>query len=197
MSASSRHPDEPPEGGRVALAYESRLNTEPGQNCELLFAAHQQRLLRAAYRITGNMADAEDVAQSVFLRLLRTGAEEVDHPESYLYRAAINGALDVMRRRTADRSVALDEAAELHSVRPEGAPDRAASSRELRTWLRQALSSLSPRAAEMFVLRYLEDCSNRDIARITGSSAGVVAVTLFHARAKLRRQFQTFVRGKR
>src|SRR5437764_10017082 len=61
-----------------------------------LFAAHYGRVLAAAYRITGNMADAEDVAQSLFLRLGRGEIPEADNVEAYLYRAAVNGALDLL-----------------------------------------------------------------------------------------------------
>jgi RNA polymerase sigma-70 factor (ECF subfamily) len=61
-----------------------------------LFGEHHKRVLRAAYRITGNMADAEDVAQIVFLRLASANGP-VTNAGSYLHRAAINGALDLLR----------------------------------------------------------------------------------------------------
>src|SRR3974390_1207253 len=64
-----------------------------------LFAEHHRRVLLAAYRITGSMADAEDVAQTVFLRLGNGENLDLKNAASYLYRAAINGALDLLRRR--------------------------------------------------------------------------------------------------
>src|SRR5207248_8435750 len=102
-------------GGRVAVASQPRPETERMVYVEQLFAEHHQRVLRAAYRITGSMADAEDVAQSVFVRLLQGASEAVEKPESYLYRAAINGALDLLRRREADRIAPLDFAADIAS----------------------------------------------------------------------------------
>ena len=59
-----------------------------------VFADHRELVFRAAYRMTGDASDAEDVLQTVFLRLARRA--EVDlapSPASYLHRAAINDLL--------------------------------------------------------------------------------------------------------
>jgi len=64
-----------------------------------LFAKHHRRVLLAAYRVTGNMADAEDVTQTVFLRLAISTGSPAQNTASYLYRAGVNGALDLLRRR--------------------------------------------------------------------------------------------------
>lgn len=161
-----------------------------------LFRAHSERVLRAAYRITGNMADAEDVAQAVFLRLAGT-CGEIDNPESYLYRAAINGALDLIRRRSSNREVDLEVASGVADRAPEQSPERQLSNRELGQWLRRAIAGLSARSAEMFVLRYIEDRSIREVAQVLGTSRAVVAVTLHQARAKLKKQFLSYKRGER
>src|SRR6266853_4759072 len=75
------------------------------------FRAHHGLVFRTAYRITGNAGDAEDALQTVFLRLLRRGrnADPLENAESYLRRAAINAALDVIRSRQADQSVPLPD----------------------------------------------------------------------------------------
>jgi RNA polymerase sigma factor (sigma-70 family) len=74
---------------------------------ERAFRAHHSLVFRTAYRITGNPGDAEDVLQTVFLRLLRRSrtADPLENCESYLRQAAINAALDVIRSRQADRTV--------------------------------------------------------------------------------------------
>lgn len=181
----------------MAVAYDAITQVEPLPTLEQLFWSHQDRVIRAAYRITGNMADAEDVAQTVFLRLVSSPQEAIDKPESYLYRAAINGALDLLRSRKRGREVELEQAHEVVSSGSSVSPEQKQGDRELRNWLRQALTQLSPRTAEMFVLRYFEERDNREIARMLGTSQAVVAVMLHQARGKLKKQFRAFERGER
>lgn len=161
-----------------------------------LFGEHHRRVLRAAYRITGSMADAEDVTQSVFLRLARDGSY-VANASSYLYRAAINGSLDLLRRRKTACAEPLEEAAGMTTTAYESSPEFQLSSRELGEALRNAISELSPRAAEMFALRYLEERGNREIAALMRTSQAVVAVTLHHARSKLKKRLIEMNRGRR
>ena len=181
----------------MAVAHKPTLNMEESVRLEQLFRAHHRRVLRAAYRITGNMSDAEDVAQSVFLRL--SGAEQVviDAAESYLFRAAINGALDLLRSRQRGQEVSLELASEVATSAPASSPEQQLSSIEVRRWLRQALATLTPRSAEIFVLRYIEGLDNREIARMLNASTVLVAVTLHQARAKLKKQFERNKRGIR
>lgn len=145
---------------------------------ESTFREYHGLVFRTAYRITGNAADAEDVLQVVFLRLLRrkSGPEAMDHPEGYLRRAAINASLDVIRSRQASRNVEL--------------PDDLSSNEtpELRRALSGALAQLKPRAAEVFTLRFLEGFTNQQIAKMLGMSQVLVAVTVHRTRQQLRKQ---------
>lgn len=157
-----------------------------------LFREHNRRVLSAAYRITGSMADAEDVTQAVFLRLAVSSGVPARNTGSYLYRAAINGAIDLLRRRKTASSEPLEEAATVASAGLGSSPESEASSRQLGEWLRTAIAELSPRAAEMFTLRYLEEVGNREIAAMMGTTQAVVAVTLHHARSKLKKRLREF-----
>jgi RNA polymerase sigma-70 factor (ECF subfamily) len=141
-------------------------------------------IFRTAYRITGNCADAEDVLQAVFLRLLRRdrSAEPLDNPESYLRRAAINASLDVVRSRQEASSVPLEES-------PPGPGDQ----RELRDGLRRALATLNARSAELFALRFFEGYSNPEIARMVGLSQVHVAVLLHRTRKQLQREVRSYL----
>lgn len=167
-----------------ALA-EERAVTSPSE-FERVFRAHHLLVFRTAYRITGNAADAEDVLQTVFLRLLRREAEAevLENEESYLRRAAINAALDVMRSRRTDRTVELEDLpAEVGREDP----------RELRQVLGRALAQLKPRAAEIFALRFLEGFSNPQIARMLGISQVLVAVIVHRTRQQLRRELGAYL----
>jgi RNA polymerase sigma-70 factor, ECF subfamily len=143
---------------------------------ELTFRAHHGLVFRTAYRITGNAADAEDVLQTVFLRLVRRslGGEPWDNPESYLRRAAINAALDVIRSRRAEGAV------ELTMDLPHD------DAGELRRALAAAMAQLPTRSAEVFTLRFLEGFTNPEIAKIMGISRVLVAVIVHRARQQLR-----------
>jgi len=170
--------------------------TLPLTGLSQLFAEHHRRVLMAAYRITGSMADAEDVAQAVFLRLASADGP-VTNASSYLYRAAINGALDLLRRRKSAQTEPLELAAYAAAAGSGSSPEAEASSRELGALLRIAIGELPPRAAEMFILRYVEEHGNREIAALMGTSQAVVAVTLFNARSRLKKRLSEFERGRR
>jgi RNA polymerase sigma-70 factor (ECF subfamily) len=138
-------------------------------------------VFRTAYRITGNAADAEDVLQTVFLRMLHrsTSAEKLESEEGYFRRAAINAALDILRSRQSDRTVELTDL-------PGGkTPNETA---DLRRALAQALSKLEPRSAEVFTLRFLEGFTNPQIAAMLGISQVLVAVIVHRTRRQLRKE---------
>jgi RNA polymerase sigma-70 factor (ECF subfamily) len=162
---------------------------------ERIFREHAKRVLSAAYRVTGRAEDAEDVLQTVFMRLVRReGGGLDDNPSAYLHRAAVNAALDVVRSRRASRATPLDETAAGRLVAAEsGAAERRVASDEIRDEVRRALGLLSPRAAEIFTLRYFEDFDNHEIARMLGSSRSTVAVILHRARQRVREAIRPHV----
>jgi RNA polymerase sigma-70 factor (ECF subfamily) len=143
-------------------------------------------VFRTAYRITGNTADAEDVLQTVFLRLLRREprAEALEKEESYLRRAAINAALDVVRARRTDRRVELQDFP---------ADPCRGNALELRQALGRALARLKPRSAEILALRFLEGFSNAQIARMFGISRVLVAVIVHRTRQQLRKELASYL----
>lgn len=158
---------------------------------EQAFRAHHSLVFRTAYRITGNAGDAEDVLQTVFLRMLRRGrsADPLENAESYLRRAAINAALDVIRSRQASQTVPLPE--EPSGLVPT-APAQANVS-GLRQALAQAMAQLKPRPAEIFALRFIEGLSNQEIAQALGISQVLVAVIVHRTRQQLRKQLRPYL----
>jgi len=157
---------------------------------ESLFRAHHRRVFRTAQRITGSAADAEDVLQTVFLRLIK-GQETYDlsqNPEAYLSRAAINAALDLLRSRARAKSVGLDEADSKSLASKFQSPEVEHADRELQKLVRHAVARLGRTAGEMFVLRYFEGYDNQEIAGRLNTSPLVVGVVLHRARTKLRKE---------
>src|SRR5262245_22233834 len=94
------------------------------RDLEGLFCEHHDRVFRAAYRVTGSVVDAEDVLQTVFLRLSRRGNVSLEpNPGSYLHRAAINAALDLMRQRARTESIPIDDVAPILAANPSFSPE--------------------------------------------------------------------------
>jgi RNA polymerase sigma-70 factor (ECF subfamily) len=164
---------------------------------ERIFTDNHAMVFRAAYRITGNAGDAEDALQTVFLRMLKRdpAADPVDNIPSFLHRAAVNAALDLMRARRNIRNVPLDELEPVLAESAHRSPERAQSSGEIRDWLRGALARLNPRIAQMFVLRFFEGKENPEIARLLDTTPGTVAVTISRTRNRLQEEYRSYVGG--
>jgi RNA polymerase sigma-70 factor (ECF subfamily) len=179
----------------VQAAAEQTLHRSPGApgvpgTMEALFKEHYGAVYRAAYRITGDPMDAEDVLQTVFTRLLRR-EEDLDLSQgagSYLHRAAVNAALDLLRQRKRRPSMTLEEAEPELVDEVSTNPEQHSEGRELRGRLRAALGRLSPRTAEIFSLRYFEGVGNLEIARQMGASQTSIAVILHRARHRLQKE---------
>jgi RNA polymerase sigma-70 factor (ECF subfamily) len=172
---------------------ESSSSTPPrvgNDRLERLWHEHAAALFRAAHRITGNPSDAEDVVQTVYLRLARRPERELaEAAGGYLYRSAVNAALDVVRARNRAGWVPLEDGPGAFEPASDGLdPEGERRRLELRRQLRLALARLSPRAAEMFSLRYFEGLGNHQIAELLGVSSGVVAVLLHRTRARLQKE---------
>ena len=169
------------------------------ENAELeklavLFQDYHQAIFRIAYRITGSRSDAEDVLQTIFLRLTPHRRDLSPNAGGYLHRAAVNASLDLIRKRTRANFVALDvidfnQSAKLSAASPE---DDFADV-ELRELIRHAVAKLEGRAATAFALRYFEGYDNARIANILGTSQMVVAVTLHRARTRLRKEIGSYL----
>jgi RNA polymerase sigma-70 factor, ECF subfamily len=164
---------------------------------ERIFRENHALVFRAAYRITGNANDAEDVLQTVFLRMLKrdASAERVGNMASFLHRAAVNAALDLMRSRQNIRNIPLDELEPVLAEPAHRGPDRAQSSGEIREWLRGALARLNPRIAEMFAMRFFEGKENPEIARLMNTTPGTVAVTISRTRDRLEKEYRAYMGG--
>ena len=162
----------------------------------VLFREHYKGIYRVAYRITGSQSDAEDVLQTIFLRLTRNsaGRDLSPNPRAFLYRSAINASLDLVRLRKRANSVSLDVVDfDQSSTSSVATPEDDLADTELRELLRQAVAKLEGRAATAFTLRYYEGYDNRQIAEVLGTSQLVVAVTLHRARTRLRKEIGNYL----
>jgi RNA polymerase sigma-70 factor (ECF subfamily) len=147
-----------------------------------VFSDHAQFVYRTAYGVTGSHEDAEDVLQTVFVRLIRREAapDFGANPRAYLYRASVNAALDAVRARRRRRLVAVAELPDLPAPSAQSADD------DHHRALYEAVAELKPESAQVIVLRYVHDMSDAEIARMLGVSRGSIALRLFRSRARLK-----------
>ncbi len=147
---------------------------------EDLYEQHSETVYRTARRITGNEADAEDVLQTVFMRVLSRPDPDLEplSAEAYFRRAATNAAIDVLRRRAAHPMTSLD------GMIAQPAQETAPLMKER---LRRAIARLDPEDAELFLLRYMEGWSSSELAKQFGIERGTVGSRLFRIRQTLQR----------
>jgi RNA polymerase sigma-70 factor, ECF subfamily len=123
------------------------------------------------------------VLQTVFLRVL-SGSEQEDavrRPAAYFRRAAVNAAVDLLRRRTTRAETAYDDTA------PHAAVE---SGLLLKEQLRRAIAMLDSDDATLFVLRYVEGLSNQELADLFQLEKNNVAVRLHRIRLRLQAEMQ-------
>jgi len=184
----------------ASVAGSTDRNDSGIDSVESLFNQHNQRIFRTAYRVTGSAADAEDVLQTVFLRVARgqEAAAAAENTEAYFSRAAVNASLDLLRNRKRSRAVAIDDLeaeASVASFVVSKNPEAHHEDRELRKLIREAVPKLGDTAGQMFALRYFEGYGNGEIAQMMNTSALVVGVTLHRARARLRKEIGNYLRA--
>lgn len=148
-----------------------------------LYERHYEAVFRAALRVTGSAADAEDVLQTVFLRVLsQSGQDEAARrPAAYFRRAAVNAAVDLLRRRTVHAETAYDDRAAHAAVEPAVL---------LKERLRRAIATLDEEDAALFLLRYVEGLSNQELADEFQLEKNNVAVRLHRIRLRLQSEME-------
>ena len=158
-------------------------STTPARRLAELYERHYEAVFRAALRVTGNPADAEDVLQTVFVRVLARGGdvEGVGLGPGYFRRAAVNAAVDVLRRRDTRAESASDGDASQAAVQPPGL---------LKERLRRALAILDRDDASLFLLRHVEGLSNDELAEMFQIEKNNVAVRLHRIRVRLQAELE-------
>jgi RNA polymerase sigma-70 factor (ECF subfamily) len=143
-----------------------------------IYERHYDAVFRAALRVTGNPADAEDVLQTVFLRVLAHGgdAEAAPLPAAYFRRAAVNAAVDLLRRRAVHAESVYDDQAPHAAVQPPSL---------LKEQLRRAIATLDGDDATLFLLRHVEGLSIEELAGMFQLEKNNVAVRLHRIRHRL------------
>jgi RNA polymerase sigma-70 factor, ECF subfamily len=149
--------------------------------------AHSARVYRLAYRLTGNVPDAEDLTQEVFVRVFRSLPTYTPGTfEGWLHRITTNLFLDMARRRQRIRFEGLGEDAAGRLSGDEPTPAQAFDARHLDGDVQQALAALAPEYRAAVVLCDIEGLSYEEVASSLGVKLGTVRSRIHRGRAQLR-----------
>jgi RNA polymerase sigma-70 factor (ECF subfamily) len=151
---------------------------------DLLMRQYQRLVLVTALRLLGNLEDAQDASQEVFLRLYRKlRTVEAEHTLSgWLYRVTVNVCHDLRRRKPVSSPV--EEAEDIPSS--DSDPQASAVQAERRRVLAMSLRMLPEKERAALVLRDLEGLPTGEVARLLGSSEATVRSQISKARVKVR-----------
>ena len=149
-------------------------------------AMHVDDLLRTAYLIVWDEADAEDLVQECLMKVARRWPRirRMEQPRAYARRILVNLALDGARGRARRRSE-LEPRAVARSLAIDPLP-----ALDTRAELLQALAQLPPRQRAVLVLRYFNDLTEAQVAEVLGCSPGTVKSSASRGLARLRQALQ-------
>jgi RNA polymerase sigma-70 factor, ECF subfamily len=151
-----------------------------------LVGASKDKLFRAAARILGRFADAEDVVQETYMKAydaIEAGTLALEPaPLGWLYRTTVNGALDQLRARKNRKQDELSEAVSDQMVAP-GLP--------LDVWV-----AVTPDERVAWILKEIEGHTSKEVGAILGVSEGAIEQRVLRARAELLAQGQRMERSK-
>ena len=171
-----------------------RTRTGDDDAFRVIVERHSRSVYRAAYRITANAADADDVVQETFLRAYRALAtfDARAALTTWLHRIAVNCSLDLIdsRRRREGRIDAGEDLSLLASS--SATPDRVALGGEMQRAIADAMDALTGNERTAFVLRHFEGMPLEEIGQILGTRLNATKNTVFRAVRKLRHQLQPF-----
>ncbi len=154
-----------------------------------LHRRYRTRLEAVANRVLGDSGDAEDVVQRIFVALPDADYRGTASLWTYLYRAALNGSVNVLRgrrrREALEQRLVETHRAALEFAAPAG-PETRVFEGEVLGAVATALLSVKPRHREALVLRIVQDLPNSEIAERLGVPMATVGTWLRRGRQELR-----------
>ena len=167
-----------------------------------LVEKYKRMVYRLAMQITKNHADADDVMQETFIKVyrsIRTFRKDAAF-ETWLYRIAVNEALNFVKRRERQRESTLETASEAeyeaitrYRAQTANDPHVHAEKAELRHHVTEAVNNLSLKHRTVVILHEFEGLTHAEVASILNCSEGTIRSRLHYARKKLRTMLKSYV----
>ncbi len=182
MDRSKNRQDAATEQRIIQLLQEER---DPERGFKLLMEQYSERLYWHIRSLVGSHENADDVLQNTLIKVFKSisGFKQQSKLYTWLYRIATNEALTFLKKEQRHQTEDLEGEGKnhLYSLRAETSLDGQ------RIWdlLQQAVSTLPDKQKTVFVLRYFEEMSYRDISEILGTSEGGLKASFHHALKKV------------
>lgn len=180
-------------------AWMERIGRGDAEAFRDLVTAYQDIVVGTVARMLGNAADAEDIAQQVFLRIWRNAKRYRPDAKftTYLFTILRNLVFNESRRRSRKREVSGDEREEALHLQHEAAaserPDAEIEQAELQRAVDAAIEALPEAQRMAVVLRRYEEMPYEEIAKVLGLTVPAVKSMLFRARASLRQSLAEYL----
>jgi len=162
-----------------------------------IFDRYQTKVYRIAYGVVRQREDALDIVQEVFIKLFRSirNFKGRSNFYTYLYRMALNTAIDHTRRRVKMQPVSLDEEGAFEPAEDiEKGADKILLQKELEEKLKGAMKRLPADQRTAILLREVEGLSYQEMAEVMGCSIGTVMSRLHYARKKLQESLRVYMK---
>lgn len=153
---------------------------------------HQRRIFVIIYRIVGNVADAQDLTQETFIKVLQRGDQLKDQEKAaqWLGRIASNTAIDFLRRNGRAQFTDVDELLEPLSTSSSESPESQVLQAEKRKYLDEGLNQLTERERMALLLRDVDDLPAEEVAKQLNCSQATVRSHIANARIKFRKYLE-------
>lgn len=197
-----------PEGYEQKLIERLKRRDEAAFN--ELIQLYQGRIYRLVFRMLGDRAEAEDLAQEVFITVFKSidGFRGDSKLSTWLYRVATNhckNRIKYLQRRARGKKKEFDEIAEhdalesatMNPTSPIHRPDHLVEAYQKEQILKVAIAALEDDHRELIVLRDIEHMTYDQIQEITGLPQGTVKSRLHRARHALREKVKRLAEGRR
>jgi RNA polymerase sigma-70 factor (ECF subfamily) len=193
-------------GARSVLLLQARKGDR--ESLAKLILPYAPSLYLGALRLTRNPADAEDVRQAAFLKVMTrleqfvgTPGENRDDLHAWVSRIAANASIDVIRKRRDGRLFSLEEPSGAGEetlgsgvTAREDNPEERFARREMRKLMADAIKQLAPEMRQVCLLRDVLQYSTQEVADRLGISAMAVRLRLFRAHRRLREKLSVALR---
>ena len=163
-----------------------------------LMRRHQQKIYWTARRIVGDHAEADDVTQETFVKaFLSLGDFRGDSSfYTWLYRIAVNMSLNAVRKRQVVEY--LRESEVVNRLFPQLVnPQQQVEFQEVESQLHKAVGTLPEKQRAVFVMRFFEEMSYEEIAKVLKTSVGGLKANYFHALKKVQEYMKDEIQARK